>query len=161
MLWLAFILGIRQNCNARQFDIHGEVSVLQTNDKGWAYAGVGFGDFGHNIRVRAWEVDDELTIYMEYGHKCPTNESKIVEGAKIFLESSSQYAIFGFKSRNARVGNVTVSIASTVRPIHPNSPQTAICSLFVFFTVNFVLAGFLQLYYFRGAMDPNEYRVAE
>lgn len=161
MFWLAFILGIRQNCDARQFDIHGEVSVLQTNSEGWAYASVGFGDFGHNIRIHAWEEDDELTIYMEYGHKCPTNESKVVEGAKIFLEDNSQYAIFGFKSSTPKVGNVTVSIASTVRPIHPNSAETAICSLFVFFTVNFVLAGFLQYFYFRGAMDPNEYRVAD
>ena len=161
MLWLAFILGIRQNCNAPQFDIYGEVSVLQTNEEGWAYAGVGFGDFGHNIRIRAWEDDDELSIYMEYGHNCPTNASTPVTEAKYFLSDNSQYAIFGFKSKTPKVSNITVSIASTVRPIHPNSAETAICSLLVFFTFNFVLAGFLQFFYFRGAMDPNEYRVAD
>lgn len=161
MFWFAcLIVSIRENCPAAQFDIHGDINVFQTNEQGWCYVGVGFGDFGHTVQVHAWENGTTPEIYVNYGHDCPTVNSTKVDG-KIFLENSAQYAIFGFKASSPTPTNITVSIASTVRPIHPNSVQTTIYGFFLFFCVNFVLTGFLQFYYFKNAMDPNEYRVTD
>lgn len=146
-----------------EFDIHGEVKVLKANEEGWVYFGAGFGDFGHTVQVRIWGHDDSKNItqfYYTYDHSCPTEKSAVAESSKIFLEGgSSQYVIFGVKSTADT--ELVVSVASTVRPIHPHIATTVIYGIFIFFGVNFVVTGILQYFYFNTAMNPNEYKIDE
>ena len=160
MLFFYLFTAFSRDCNPIEFDIHGRLSLLQTDASGWVFAGSGFGDFGHTINIHSWprlNHSEECNIYLTYDHTCPNENSTEITGSEIFLSSNSQYAIFGIKcSPNEEV---VVSVASTVRPIHPNSAQACIYGLFIFFVINFVLTGLLQFFYFRGAMDPNEYRL--
>lgn len=146
-----------------EFDIHGEVKILRTNEEGWAYFGAGFGDFGHTVQVRIWGLHDNKNItkfYYTYDHSCPTEASKAADSSKLFLEGgTSQYAIFGVPSEPNT--DLVVSIASTVRPIHPHSTTTVIYGILIFFGVNFVITGVLQYLYFNTAMNPNEYKLAD
>ena len=146
-----------------EFDIHGEVKILKANANGWAYFGAGFGDFGHTVQVRIWGLHDSKNItkfYYTYDHSCPIEQSTAAESSKIFLEGgTSQYAIFGVQAPADT--ELVVSIASTVRPIHPHSTTTVIFGILIFFGLNFVVTGIMQYFYFNTAMNPNEYKLTD
>ena len=145
-----------------EFDIHGSVKTIEASSDGWVYFGAGFGDFGHTVQVRAWdtiESEDISEFYYTLDNTCPTKDSLYSTSSKLFLEGgTSQFAIFAI---NTTASELVVSVASTVRPVHPNSVTLVIYCFFIFFGVNFVLTGTLQFHYFRNAMDPNEYRVPD
>ena len=162
-MWFLIAVASASICDdIHEFDIHGEVTTITPKADGWVYFGAGFGDFGHTVNVRIYHPGGEQIhqFYYTLDHTCPTTNSSTSTSAKLFLEgATSQYAIFGVNATDAPDGLI-VSVASTVRPIHPNSASMVIYALFVFFGACFLLTGFLQFHYFRKSMDPNEYRMA-
>ena len=163
-MWFLIALALSQTLcdDIPEFDIHGAVATLKPKENGWVYFGAGFGDFGHTVNVRLWDPMTHAQIHEFYytlDHTCPTTESNHSTSSKVFLEgATSQFAIFGVNATG--IDELVVSVASTVRPIHPNSATMVIYALFLFFGACFMLTGILQFHYFRKAMDPNEYRVA-
>jgi hypothetical protein len=139
------------------FSLYGEIKNISTNPNGWAYFSTTFGDFGHNVRIRAWNNKSEITkFYTSLDHTCPNTESQTNEGEVSLAGGTSQYRVWGVFTNNTNA-SLTVSVASKVRPIHPHTPALVIHGIFIFFGLNFVVTGFLQFYYFKTSMDPNEY----
>ena len=156
MIWL-FSLLFTRNCNVIPFDIHGEFKEIQADENGWAYFGVGFGDFGHTVNVRAYSGNNATEeIYYSFGHDCPTANSTKLTKNQAFLSDPTQYAIFGVVVQPNEKANVL--LASNVKPIHPNSAAALIFSFFVFFGINFLVTGILQFFYFKSSMNPLEYQ---
>jgi hypothetical protein len=112
--------------------------------------------------VRAWTTSGELTkFFFSTNNTCPTNESRVHDGTTLFLEGgTAQYAVFGVDVGAPNV-EVVVSVASTVRPIHPHTAAKVIYAFYIFFGCNFVLTGVLQWWFFKTAMDPNEYKLSD
>jgi hypothetical protein len=152
--------------DAIPFSLYGEVKNVTTGDNGWAYFSVAFGDFGHNVRIRAWNGSTPVkNFYMDNNHNCPTNTSSQTNSSgpagapvsDVFMAGgTAQYRVFGFDAQAKNV-SVVVSVASIVRPIHAHTTAEVIHAIFIFFGVNFVVTGFLQFYFFKNSMDPNEY----
>jgi hypothetical protein len=166
-MWLLIALcSGYDECPIHEFDIHGEVRTLRSDGAmncSMVYFGAGFGDFGHTIQVKAWIEGKRVPeIFYSTNHSLPVNESsKTKFGDKLFMEGgTSQWTVFGIPI-DSTDQDVVVSVASAVRPIHPNHACLVLFSLFIFFGVNFATTGVLQFFYFRGAMDPNEYRIAD
>lgn len=141
-----------------EFDIHGGMKEIFTDDNKMLEFGVSFGDFGHTVQIQAWNTEDQLlTIKYSYTNN-PINISSanVLDTSIVYLNDNSQYAVFAIESeeKNAKV---LISVASTVRPVNINSSTALIFSFQVFFGIIFLITGILQYIYYNGAMDPREY----
>ena len=142
--------------SVHEFDLHGQAAVLQSGSNGWAYFGSGYGDFGHTIDIHAFINGKEIDVYHMKGNDLlSTNESEKIS-SPFFADHISQHTIFGVNA-GAEGKSVVVTYESHVKPIHPNSAATLVYSLFVFFACNFIIAGVFQFFFFRNAINPNEY----
>jgi hypothetical protein len=160
MLWWLCLVSFPDG-TVHNLDIHGEVQVLHPDQNASAvYFGAGFGDFGHTVNVRAWKKGIEAPIDYSENHGANGTWTDRAKTQGIFMDGgTSQYRVFRVNTTGDE--EVVVSVASTVRPIHPNRATMVLFSFFVFFGVNFIVTGVLQFLYFKGAMDPNEYRIAD
>ena len=143
-------------CSFTPMSIYGEVKNINVSDNKWAYFGFSFGDFGHTVGVHAYVNNTALDVYYSYGHNCPTENSTEITSKTTLFDHPSQSVVCGVKLTSSDP-NVLVEVISAVRPIHSNSSNSLIYGFFIFFCLNFLIAGFLQFYYFRQSMDPREY----
>jgi hypothetical protein len=147
-------------CNVTELSLYGEVARIKPDNDSWVRFGTGFGDFGHNVHVQAWQAngDPVKEFYTTTDHACPEEESLKNESDLALAGGTSQYQIFAFEVPENSTQEVTVLLASKVRPIHPNKAPALIHAFFVFFSAVFLLTGFLQCWFFRQAILPNEYQ---
>lgn len=158
MLSALFALG--SSCKAAvgyNLNIYGQQAKIPVTENHCAYFSITFGDFGHTVDVYAKANGVKVPVYYNYGFKCPTNET-LVKGS-ILYDDPSQIAQFCAYTENATY--VDAFVLSGVRPIAINSSMTLIYSFFIFFAINFLVAGILQFFYFKNAMNPNEYIAQE
>ncbi|EAY19928.1 hypothetical protein TVAG_130360 [Trichomonas vaginalis G3] len=157
MLLYSIIALLCNEQSVQPMDIYGQTEAL-TLKSGWAYFSFNYGDFGHTVDIKAWHKGKEIsTMYYEYNFTCPTNESEKVEYEHLY-DNETQTAIVGVNVADAANGDkVQVSVVSKVRPIAINSAMSLIYGLFLFFSINIVVATILQYFYFKNSMDPREY----
>lgn len=143
-----------KNVDATEFDIHGQVKQLKGNNDGWAYFTFGFGDFGHNVISKAYLDGNSLDIYCEYDHAIPNSTSTKINGS-FYFNHPSQNVICGINPGEDK--QAIVSVTSLVRPVHINSSTCLIFSIYLFFSINFIVSCVMQWIYFSNSMDPREY----
>jgi hypothetical protein len=145
-------------CNVTELSLYGEVARIKPDSDSLVRFGTGFGDFGHNVHVEAWKSDGtQVTeFYNSFDHECPSTNSA-TNGSDITLPGGcSQSQIFAFRVPENSTDEVTVVLASRVRPIHPNKAPGVIHIFFLVIAAVFLTTGFLQFYFFRQAIPPAE-----
>lgn len=139
-----------------ELNLHGQTAILESGADGWALFGSGYGDFGHTINIHAFIDGKEVDVYYLTGDELPNeNGTQKIENP-YFVDDTSQNAVFGVNAGESGK-RIIVTYASNVFPIHPNSGAALVYSLFVFFAINFAIAGVLQFIFFKNAINPNDY----
>jgi hypothetical protein len=165
MLWLLPALRVTDHgpCNVTELSLYGEVVRVAPDSDSWVRFGTGFGDFGHNVHIEAWQANGRpvTEFYTSTDHSCPGSESERNGSDLALAGGTSQYQIFAFQVPENSTEEVTILLASRVRPIHPNKAPALIHIFFLFFSSVFLITGFLQFYFFRQTIPPSEYQAPD